>query len=545
MSTGYFPDYITDTSRDTLLLTGVLLATFLLGFAIRGPLYQFGLNDHNEQLIVVYRFIDSSYLATDFVLNQKTRPASPRYLFGFLVGTISSGLGVKLAYFVLHLLSTVGILSSVFYLGREIFDDWIVGTAMVGTLLLPVTGDVSLGGNSLVGRYLLPSHLADAMALLGIICAYKRKYFWGFAILGLTSIIHASIGSWITGIVIVAITAREYDCLDGFEGLRRKVRALIVQLPWQPLLLYVLIAFAGLYRVIASNLDTTVSADTVWILAYFRHPHHYVPSSWPLVEIVEYVSVVALALALYTVARRNERRLFGDRESEVFALTFFVTAISVMGVGGFLFTEVVRLDFVVKLQPFHIDYYPKVLAFGLLVAGIRLSIDRVVSSTVSTNAALAVLFLLSASLVGTHVASHGVNGQMVVDGPTYSEESGSYEWIRENTPEESTIITPPSIRTARLGTDRAIVADYKTFVFTPEGIAGWKDRLDALCGTELQSFGECEYDQLSSEEIVGISQKYGACYLMVSSERLYEKFDLRYEDEEYRVYYVSGSEACD
>ena len=537
------------TSRPSLkpihLLGITLLAVCVVGYALRSPLYAYGISDHNEQLIIVKRFLDSSYLANDYVLNQKAALGSPRFVYAFVVSLFARVLGLELAYFVLYV-GAVGLtLWAIYTITTTLFGDPFVGVAVAGLFLLPVTGPITLGGSNLLYPYLIPTQVSAALSLTGFVLLLRKHSLAGFALLGVTAVLHASIGLWMGGVALIAATTHNYVETTTSPVSPARNQRLLTAVPIRGLALYAVIAGIGLAPTIVQNLTTATGANTIWIMTEFRHPHHYLPSTWNTRTILEYVVLVVLGFGALARFGVNDRKMFTSRRTAAFGTAVAVVPLVTMFVGGYLLTEVVLIGPVVKLQPFHIAFVPKIIFFGCIVTAFVEAIRSVRVRPLSPNVvAGVVLILLATSVVGAHAVTADSDLQrQTIETPSYSDDQqAAYDWLRSETPENATVIAPPSLRSVRLGADRAIVADYKVFVFTPQGIVGWKTRLNRLCGTNLTSFGQCEYDSLTSKEVVALSEDYDACYFMSRSDR-YE-FSAGYQNDEYTIYRISRSAGC-
>ena len=95
--------------------------------------YCYGFGDHLEQLPVLRRAIDSSYLANDFFTNAASG-FGPRYYFVNVIAWLSKFFSVPTIYYVLTLISNVLIAAISYFFSRDIFN-----LSVTGRIVLPTT----------------------------------------------------------------------------------------------------------------------------------------------------------------------------------------------------------------------------------------------------------------------------------------------------------------------------------------------------------------------------------------------------------------------
>lgn len=537
-------------------------AVIAIGYTLTSRVYQFGLENHNEQFPAIIHLVDPSRYANDVLVTQNAAPGSPRYLYFRLVAGLTELIGLEAAVALLYVIGLAATIGAIYVFSKELFDDSCIALVIVATYLFPIADYISLGGNSMIDPYLIPSMVATPLVLVGFVLLLRARVSLGFVSLAAATAIHLSIGAWMTGVAILALAATHVADLDG--PLEDRVVRAVQRFPYRPLALYVAISTVATAPILLANLTSgTENADFVWLVAWFRHPHHYVPSTWTSLEIARYAAVVALAAASFGFVRHLDAKPFRSRRATVFGLTFAIVPLLVMLFGGFVFTELVRVDPIIKLQPFRIDYFPVLVFVGLatkaLIVGLRYLAPTLPPETVG-NLVLALLIVLSIGhvaavpSVAVTTSPPGISGVENVahyqDRPE-TDRTDAYGWIDENTPQDAVIMTPPHHSTARLETGRAIVVDAKTFVFRPAAAAEWKHRLDTLCGGELEASArwgawrsDCAdgYPALPESSVRAAADEFESCWVVTTNDSY--RFQERYSNAEYTVYEVTDSAHC-
>lgn len=518
--------------------------------------YQFGILNHNEQHLAVNGFAGSDVLANDWATQEKMSPESPRFFYSFVIGKLSAIFGLASTYAAVFWFCFLIIALGVVEFVGQLFEDRLVGIVALALFFVGPWADVTLGGNNLFYNYLIPTVVASACTIVALTSFGHERYTVTATALGVAIIMHASVGLWMTGVVGLLYLARFLTRVDGSrysvrEEWRSVGRQLWTDLPKLPFFIGGVLATIGLGPLIYANITHPWGAKAVHTIAEVRHPHHYLPFTWGLAPFIAYGSLVAAA-ALVALAARISGVQLVDGERAAVAGTYLGSLFGVMGIGGVMLTEIVPIAPVIKLQPFHIAYFPKIVLFGVIGAGLVRGGQAVVeaasklsgyrlSSTDAVNVTAVALFLIFLQLMGP-IATAGTDGPGAAE-RNYARDDPVYEFLRNETPTDARVIVPPQTYQARLSADRAIVVDWKTFVFTPDGVAEWQQRINDVCGVnELDSLDGCQFENLSGADIAELATKYDACWLM-SPVRDYS-FEQPYNGSEYAVYDLRDAAEC-
>lgn len=105
------------------------------------------------------------------------------------------------------------------------------------------------------------------------------------------------------------------------------------------------------------------------------------------------------------------------------------------------------------------------------------------------------------------------------------------EWIRENTPMDAVLLTPPNQDGIRFFTERAIVVDFHANPYRPKEVWEWKERLEAVSGSTglekwnpsggntnaQREFLRKGYLNLSLDEVEKMAKRFGADYFLTEA----------------------------
>jgi len=118
------------------------------------------------------------------------------------------------------------------------------------------------------------------------------------------------------------------------------------------------------------------------------------------------------------------------------------------------------------------------------------------------------------------------------------------QWASENTPADALFIVPPSYQSFRVKAERAIVVDFKSFVFDDEFMVEWLARLEAVVGRDSLTLGygygrelNEAYNHQSPESLLKAADIYGADFVVVPRGQLLP-LDLAYGNTGYAVFRV-------
>lgn len=319
--------------------------------------YKFGYSDHIEQFPYLFREMDGSFLTQDFFTNAG-EGFGPRTYYNKLIAFLANGLTFPLSLLMLTLLSNIGIGLVTYFAAKDLFPrDQLVGLVAAGLSLGAMTAGLGYG-YTLYDTYLTPGLLATPFMLTGIYFGWKGKFWQSALVLGTCSLIHVLIGLE-TGLLVLGALS-----LTAIRD--KKFKQLFPQL----LLAGIILLVFALFSLIPHFQQTTGIDDQLFIeiVAFFRHPHHYVPSHFllqqPLPKIVLDLSFIVFGIVICWVMK-GELVALGSKYAHIVIL-FGLLGIACLF--GWIFVEFIPLKLIVIAQPFRLLQIAKWLA-QLILSG--------------------------------------------------------------------------------------------------------------------------------------------------------------------------------
>lgn len=497
--------------------------------------YQFGSGDHIEQLPIVLKMIDANYLERDFFVVANSE-FGPRYYYAKILSILIRFFGLPQTFFFLFSVSFALIISATYFIGYNLFGrSHIVGMlSVVFSLLLPQL--ITIGGNSsfLAAYNLKPVTMITPLIMLAIWAGIVGKPILAAAFSLLALPIHP-LWAMEVGAVSIFASAWSNRTLKG-KGVKFTKILLSISL----LIFGYAIFFHGrMEQVIDTN-------DFVDIVARFRHPHHYIPSSWSPSAFLTTASFLWIVFLLWYLWSRNIKT---TTASSIALITPFVV-IPVTWIGGYIFVEVFPTRLWTTAQVFRLSILLNWLGLVIL-AGIAttyvieyiyngelrdkfrrmnyqqlkhhlpISIGVVIVTFIGTgfivrqlywqlNTIIAIKIFLSLALLGwlymvrTRMVRLGLPIMValaifflwstkhscmlplfdrLVAAPQYTIKTDDVsDFVKANTNKNAVFITPPIFGRLRYTAERALVCDFKAFPFQDRAIVEWYTRIHECYG---------------------------------------------------------------
>jgi hypothetical protein len=319
-----------------------------------------------EQLPLVMRAIDPTYLANDFFVNT-FGPTSPRYFFAELVALLARVLPLPAVYLGLTILCNSLSALVTALVARDLFDGS-DAAALFAALAVMSAKTFWLGYYNIVYHTPLePSLLVMPLLLACIWAGLRQRPLLSLGAAGLAALFHPLMGLE-TGAIMLGVMGIE-------SYLARKTQPVKI-----PALLgggAVLAGFAAIVLLPNSRAPTILSQQFIQILAFFRHPHHYVPSTWGLWQYAQAAAFLApVGFAWWLGYKANIARL----KQLTRPMLALCAILAVLCLGGYVFVELIPIRLWVTAQTFRLLYIIKWLGLILAAGWIGLAVDHDVLS---------------------------------------------------------------------------------------------------------------------------------------------------------------------
>lgn len=496
--------------------------------------YKFGYSDHIEQLPIIYKFLDATYLENDFFVNANSG-YSPRFFYAKIITFFGNWFSVELIFLSLLLLSNILAIIITFKTAELLFKSKLI--AFFAPIFLMFFTFPELGSiQKLLSISLVPSAIAFPLGFLAIYFTLKRKILWAILLCGFISIFHVLIGFEL-GLILLLVYFLTNFKADKFKDIKKYVGYGLL------LILFLLVNLVPYF----SQTSTINSDDFINIVAHFRHPHHYIPSSFLTLKELMKTSFWLLVLVISFKKLKTDNHFLKS-----FIKNFLFVLVGLCFVGWF-FVEVIPIKSVVTLQLFRLLNFGKWICILFLA---HLVVNLISQFKSQKNLSIALLFFISIygfykadwilillllttivailfnrkniafvfcflGLFGSVINLSELKSNQKVEFksflkldeiPRENQEIASF--LQENTAKESVVLAPHNFGFLRMYAKRAIVVDYKAFPFQNDAILEWHQRITSIYGNNKDKF-ETTYQNISKEKIQRLQKKYNFNYVVL------------------------------
>ncbi|HUO10383.1 MAG TPA: endo-1,4-beta-xylanase [Phycisphaerae bacterium] len=324
---------------------GVALCLLLAVAQVAIAGYRLGVGNQAIQIAFLKHWADPALFARDEMVRQ-TLPLYPSYFFRLLAPLLNV-FPLDSLYFTLHVLTTFFTLVTVYFLGRSIFRSHASALAAVGILL--AGHHRALAGDTLYSPGFTHTYVALPLALAALGLAYRRHMVWAFAVAGVLFDLHALTGAYTLLMLIAALLA------DFVETPRRQwlIRVVVCAV------VSVVIAAPTLLLM----LHNQQTFDAAWLnLMRIRSGDHSFPATWWGAGNPD-LPRFALLFAMFALSWGFSPARRADAMRALRVSVFMSFAVLDLFIIGYVFTELVPIQLIIRLQPFRASRLLMVLMF--------------------------------------------------------------------------------------------------------------------------------------------------------------------------------------
>jgi len=313
----------------------------------------YGVGDHIEQLPIIIRSLDSTYLLNDFFTNASTDSIARLHYANLLATLAGSERNLPLVFLILTLCANISISVITFYFGRALYNNSNLAGIAASALVMSVSTFYFGWSPTIYWNALVPSTIAIPLALGAILAVTQGNLVVGMILSGIASIIHPLIGLETGGLLLITVVA--FHLISRRKITKGDWKAII-----QSLMIFTTFSLISIFSQFSqSSIDSNL---IVYIIAYFRHPHHYIPSTFSLPQ---YVYTVAFLCATFLVYYRGRQTREG---SSNLIIAILVSTVILLCIGGYIFVEIIPSRIWVTAQTFRLLYIVKWIGL-ILIAG--------------------------------------------------------------------------------------------------------------------------------------------------------------------------------
>ena len=502
----------------------------LIWMVIIAKLFVFNKYIGNELDILPFarQFIDSSWLPSDWYLNLEI---GYRLLFNLIFGYVIDWLGFLNGAYIGRLIAYLLLAVALFVFLRTTRLRFSLGLIVV---LIFLENQSLIAGEWIAGGADTKT-FAYAFSLLSFSYFFQRKYLVGFAFAGVALSFHVLIG-------IYALICTAIALLLTLKSWRQELRMLI-RGSWP---IFVTGVF-GLLAIVQQLLPQgEVDANRAWeIYVEFRVPHHVLPSAWKGdLWIVELILAACLFLCIYLITKKGAIK---------FTAAYALGSVGLFGIGFAFFafgnTTLLR---------FYWFRYPAVMIPFLGLMLVALVLDQLTYIDFSSHPripknlhwiqpiltkGLPILFALVAILLTLQAIQFlRVKYQRGLHRPP-QETRAVFDWIRENTSEETIFLIDPLIIDFYTFAERARFVSFNHSPQSAGDILEWYERVQLNNNQQTPqiplSRGELQanFYQLDPHSIRWLGDTYGlSYYLGLADQQL--PFEPVYQDDNFTLYAI-------
>ncbi len=316
----------------------------------------YGVSDHVEQLPMIYRLLDGSFLSNDFFTNVNANSLARIHYSKILAFLSGSERNLPLVFMLLTYISNISVSIITFYFGRMIFNKSDMAGILASAIVM-VIPTFELGYFEVIySRLLTPSTIATPMALGGIMTIFQGNLLIGVILCCLSSFVQPLIGLEMAGLLLFTYSFNQF--IEGNIFTKKEIVTISLSL--------FTITTVFIFFAIPQFSQAKIKTDLfIYITAYFRHPHHYIPSTF---RMLDYVKGVVFVTAILVISHHFIR--LQNNPGAKYSAMFIYSAI-VICIGGYVFVELIPVRIWVIAQVFRLLFFVKwvglVLFAGMLV----------------------------------------------------------------------------------------------------------------------------------------------------------------------------------
>ena len=489
----------------------VLLCVPVISFLIT---YDYNLTESNI-LVPIYHFMDPSLYPRDLLV-ESSQEIGGYTFFGQLYSFLPMDI-VGEAFYLSWMLCLASIALFFYYSFRNLIPSKAPFTAAIVCLVtLALTyrwqryGGFILGDNDLIYNFMRHQTLGWAIGVWAIYSYLRGRYIAAGVLLGMVINVHINTGQHL---MLALAACFLVDRQRSFKWFAATIGTAFI---------------VGSYTLVPVVLTEVlrdragaVPGSYIFVSAYFRHPHHLIPSSWNGQYYLQYFVFLAMGIGCWIV-KPDKTRV--DRQ---FGAMVVMVLLGVLC--GYVFVEVIPVDFAAKTQLSRFTILTKVILLLYIVqfvvrvcssAGEMLGpIESRITKPAAAKLLMAVVIF---SLLLPMSQRHKVRERPLDDFERF---------FVEETGTDSLVLIPTFSRFVKFGdrTKRSTVVNCKTMPFTFPYYQDYYERIMRSSGLDvkydisyIQSLTPKEikdgYHAQSAEDLLNLQKEYGFDYVVRLSE---------------------------
>ncbi|MEW5822026.1 MAG: DUF6798 domain-containing protein [Cyanobacteriota bacterium] len=324
-------------TQDILLL--------IFGIAIISTLitnYSYGDYCHIPQLPMIFRQLDSNYLHNDYFVTSSIE-LGPRFYYIKILSLLAILIPLQYLFLILTCLSNFLIAVITYFTAKKLFKESKL-TPILAFIFVLTIHNIDLGNACFIkGNYLNPRHLIMPFVLLGIYFGLFGKPVYTAIICSICSFVHPLVAG-MTGIITI-LANFTIDLKESFINKidKNNLKVMLLNLVY----ITIIMAFIIIFWMIPNKTSLSPN-DFIHIFAYFRNPHHYIPTYFHIRDYISFICVlITISFIVYYYFIRKE-----INTNVLEKIVTIIIIIILLCLGGYLFVEIIPLRIWTTIQPF-------------------------------------------------------------------------------------------------------------------------------------------------------------------------------------------------
>lgn len=305
----------------------------------------FGLSDHIEQLPLIYRHFDASYLANDFFVNVAEGDVT-RQGYSWLVRNLAGNASnLPYLFFILTALSNMAVSVITYLFAKRLFNNSDVQAIVASAAVMSVYV-FGMGWHAeLYSVIMVPSSIVLPVLLAAVLAAIEERPLLAAVLCLVSSFLHPLMGLEVFGLIVVYFV---------IHYLRAKHKPTSQKLLKTVIAIFIFLLCLLYYALPYANTGKLSTHEFINIIAYFRHPHHYVPSHFDLREGYKAIRYILAAVLLYSFSDKK-----GLNKQYFSASVIFICMLFLLAAGGYVFVEIIPTRIWTIAQTFRLLFIAK------------------------------------------------------------------------------------------------------------------------------------------------------------------------------------------
>jgi len=519
-----------ESSHKTGLSVLAVLTLLCLSHLARGNM---AVNEANY-IVVAKQYVNPSWIPKDWYLNQ---PIGHQALFAIIFGRLVEAWGFLVTSIVGRFLCYSLIASALFCLGRRLgltLPLMLLAVTMFLIRQSAIAGEWMIGGVE-------EKVCAYGLILWAIERMLNRSYRLMAFLLGLATSFHVLVGGYATLTVLGWIILRWKTRLPDTGDI---IASVLFYLTGS------LYAIEPILRQVASQPISTSAIQPSYIYVFLRNPHHLNPfswHSWPRLYLYLLILLISFGVLWWRRPTEDLSESYKSRsglfEFTIISLIPFALALAIAPFD--------RQGHLLQFYPFRFgDVMLPLNTYLLTVCAVQhLLIERpYLTDRVKKRLLLICILILSVIYLNqAYSFAKDLSALRRFPGHHQGVDPGQkelFDWVKLNTPKDSTIVSSPKLAHFSWMSERATIAQFKFVPIDSTAILEWYQRLQDLSGNNspwkdtgytAASRLARDYLRLTTVQVEGLMAKYEADYFLTTVEQNLE-LPIAYRNESYVLY---------